>query len=61
MKNSSELSPNVDSLDIAFKSRAENLTKNSCYSPHQGPSSLAAYNILAVEVLRLLGLKSALA
>ena len=32
MVNSSELSPNVNSLDIAIKTRAENLTKTSCYS-----------------------------
>ena len=35
MENSSELSPNVNSLDIAMKkTRAENLTENSRYSPH---------------------------
>ena len=30
----SELSPNVNPLDIAINSRAENLIKNSRYSPH---------------------------
>ena len=35
MKNSSELSPKVNSLDIAIKTRAENLTKKQlCSSPH---------------------------
>ena len=32
MVNSSELSPNVNSLDLAIKIRAENLTKNSLFS-----------------------------
>ena len=34
MVDSSELSPTMNSLDVALKNRAENLTKNSCYSPH---------------------------
>ena len=49
MVNSSQLSPNVTSLDITIKTRAENLDqKNSCYSPHSHVSQHHVFSFFPV-------------
>ena len=50
IQNSSEVSPNVNSPDIAIKTLAENLT-NLCYSPHLWLQSRVALGHLKLDVI----------